>query len=200
MRFIESYENDFRLFLYGKKAKQLKVSEFMLTGRSGVNDIKIGKLISTSKDNEELRNNVCNELLKETNTDYLHFSLIMGLYFGCFNLYNYLYIKPSVRKKIVESNPNRKDTMNFIILHYSSILEYFHDKYGIDDYTLKSIISRMLFCIDNEDIYTSLYNNYVTREIGLILMGVSLSDKFTSCSDAINSFYEKNEDCKLKTN
>ena len=200
MQFIEGCENDIRLFLYGKKAKKLNVSEFMLIGRSGANDIKIGKLISKSNDYDSFRDNVISELINDTNTDYLHFSLIMGLYFGCFNLYNYLYIRPNVRKKIVESNPNRKDTMNFLITHYSYILKYFYDKYGINDNTLKSIISRMLFRIDNEDDYTGLYNNYVTREIGLILMGASLTDKFTCCSDAINCFYEENEDCKLKIN
>ena len=200
MRFIEDIEDDIKIFFCGKKAKKLGVSQFMLKGRTGTIDINISKIIFNCCDHVTFLNTIKDRLNENINTDYLHFSLIMGLYFGCFNLYNYLYISPDVRKKIVLSNPNRTDTINFIVSHYGYIFNYFHSKYGIDDNTLKSIISRMMFCIDNEDDYSFLYNNYVTREIGVILMGVSLSNDFTCCSDAINKFYEENDKCKLKIN
>jgi len=200
LRFIEDYENDLKKLIYGKRANSFNISNYMLRGRTGNADIKIGKLISKSSSCSDFVYNVKNELIKETNTDYLHFSLIMGLYFGYFNLYNYLYIKPSVRKKIVESEPSRRKTMNFIVKHYSYLLKYFHNKYGIEDDLLKNIISKMLFMIDNDNDHEVLYNNYVTKDIGLILMGISLSGEFTSCEDAINVFYKENDDCKLKIN
>ena len=45
-----------------------------------------------------------------------------------------------------------------------------------------------------------LYNNDVTRDLGLILMGVSLKKEFNSCFNAIDYFYEVNDSCKLKIN
>ena len=200
MRFVEGCEDDIKLFFCGKKAKKLKISEFMLKGRTSSQDISISKIIFKSSGFDDFVNTIKDKLCEDTNTDYLHFSLIMGLYFGYFNLYNYLYIKPNVRKKIIDSNPNRHDTMNFIIKHYSYFLDYFYKKYGISDDVLKGIISRMFFCVDNENDYELLYNNYVTRDVGLILMGNSLSNEFTSCCDAINRFYEENDNCKLKIN
>ena len=166
----------------------------MLKGRRGSEDIKIDKIIFSSPDKIAFVNKVEQELLKDTNTDYLDFSLLMGLYFEKFNLYNYVYIKPDVRKIIVNSKPDRKYT------NYSKIAEYFYSKYGIKGEVLSSIICKMLFCVDNDNDYELLYNNDVTRDLGLILMGVSLKKEFNSCFNAIDYFYEVNDSCKLKIN
>ena len=71
-------------------------------------------------------------------------------------------------------------------------------EYGIDDNTLRRIISKMFFIVDTEDDYISIYNNYVCRDLGIILMGTSLFGEFVSCEYAIDYFYEENDNLKLK--
>lgn len=198
MQFIENYEREFRFFLYGDKAKKLDVSKYVFVGRSADSGIRLGKTIRNSASKSELRDNVITLLKSDTNTDYLHFSLIMGLYFGCFNLYNYLYIVPDVRKRIISTNPNRRNTLDFLIKNYSVLFHYFNKKYGIDDNTLRSIISKMFFIVDTEDDYISIYNNYICRDVGIILMGTSLFGEFVSCEYAIDYFCEENDNLKLK--
>lgn len=198
MQFIENYEKEFRFLLYGEKAKKIDVSKYLLVGRSADSGIKIGKTIKSSSSKDEFRENVISLLKSDVNTDYLHFSLIMGLYFGCFNLYNYLYVVPGVRNKIILSNPNRHDTMNFLINNYSSIFSYFNKKYDIDDVSLRNIISKMFFITDTEDDYVLLYNNDICRDLGIILMGTSLFGEFVSCEYAIDYFDEENDNLKLK--
>ena len=198
MQFIENYERDLRFFLYGEKAEKLDISKYILSGRCCDYGIKIGKVIKNSSSKDEFRNRVISLLNNKVNTDYLHFSLIMGLYFGCFNLYNYLYIKPDVRSEIIDNIPNRKDTMNFLVNNYRFMFSYFNKKYGIDDITLRSTISKMFFIADSEDAYIYLYNNDISRDLGIILMGTSLFGEFISCEHAIDYFYEKNDNYKCK--
>lgn len=198
MQFIENYEREFRFFLYGDKAKKLDISKYVFVGRSADSGIKLGKIIRNCSTKDNFRKKVISLLKSNVNTDYLHFSLIMGLYFGCFNLYNYLYIVPKVRNNIILTKPSRGKTLNFLINNYSSIFNYFNKKYGIDDNTLRRIISKMFFIVDTEDDYISIYNNYVCRDLGIILMGTSLFGEFVSCEYAIDYFYEENDNLKLK--
>lgn len=186
--------------LYGERAVKLGVSKGMLSGRLASDGINIVKLISSSTSPEDFRRRVIESLDDDRNTDYLHFSLIMGLYFGCFNLYNYMYICPDDRKKIVGSSPSRSDTMYFIKKYWNVLCEYFSDKYGIKPDELKKIISQMLFIVDSDDVKVKFYNNDIVKDIGKILMGVSLSNEFIGCREAIEFFDESNKNNIRKIN
>ena len=199
MRFVEGIESSIKLALYGKNADKLNVSLSFFDVRTASDGINIGKIVNECKTKKDLYNKVCDELIKETNTDYLHFSLIMGLYFGCYNLYNYLYVSDNMRKRIVESNPNRNDTLNFLIKNYSKILKHCSSVYGVSDEELKCIITKMLFVVpSDEDNY--LYNSNVVRDIGKILIMHSLFDEIDNCTGAVLFFDELNESGKSKNN
>ena len=197
VQIIEEFESSIKMFLYGKKARSLGVSPYMLYGRIASDGIDICKLIKNSNSSSELYKNVCSEIDDDKNTDYLHFSLIMGLYFGCFNLYNYLYITNGVRKRIVECKPNRRDTMNFIIRNYSKLFKYFSLVYGINDNEFKNILSKMLFLVKQDD-DNYLYNSDIVKDFGKILIANSIFDDFNDCFESIVLFDELNEFGKSK--
>ena len=79
MQFIENYEREFRFFLYGDKAKKLDISKYVFVGRSADSGIKLGKIIRNCSTKDNFRKKVISLLKSNVNTDYLHFSLIMGL-------------------------------------------------------------------------------------------------------------------------
>ena len=191
----EEISDSIKLNLFGKKAGLLCVSKFLLTGRRASDGINISKLIHDSSSRDDFKDKVVCEVSRDDNTDFLHFSLIMGLYFGCFNLYNYLYVSPQVRKKIVWGNIDRNDTVNFIIKNYSSLLEYFQAVYGIDDEFLRATLSKVML-LNDEDM--SLYNSDVVRDLGKILMGRTLKGEYSNCYDAIAVFDEENKSVKAK--
>lgn len=195
---IETLEDSIHLFLYEKKAKKLDVSKYMLMGRRGDGCINIYKLINNSSNISDFRNRVISDLDDDRNTDYLHLSLIMGLYFGCFNIYNYMYIKPKVRKKILESNPNREDTREFMDNHISDIIRYFKEEYNIDEDYVVKVIEEMFRVCDDDFIHRNLYNNVVVKDICMILMGRSLDKKFINCRQAIDIFLENTLKNKIK--
>ena len=187
--FIEDFENSIRWNLYGKKCKELNVSREVLFGRRYDDGIHLEKIISQSFDYDQFVNNVSHELIRSKNTDYLHFSLIMGLYFDCFHLYNFMYISPEVLKDVVPTISGGIDTMRFLKNHEYEIFSYLEEKYGIS-YEKYTYLINKLFDVSEYD--QSFYNSNIVRDIGMILMGNSLGKHFYSCQDAIDLFNKRN--------
>ena len=185
---LEDFENSIHLLFYKNKAKKIGISKYMLMGRRNNYGINLFKMIRNCSSDLEFRSEVISNLSDDINTDYLHLSLIMGLYFGCFNLYDYMYLNPSIRYKIINSNPNKKDTLNYFENNKEEIFNYFKDEYNIDKEYILYIINKMFEVCEEDDIHLSLYNNEIVKNIFMILMGRSLSSKDVSCRQAIDVF------------
>ena len=185
-------EDSIKMDLYGKKANKLGISNYMITGRRSDDGLNVIKMMKKCETKEEFRKKVMLSLMDERNTDYLHMSLISGLFFGCFNLYNYVNILPRVRKEIVRTNPNKEDTFSFVRNNLDKISSYFKEKYGIDEDSVVRIISSMFTVTNNKSEQTLMYNNDIVMDMNMILMGRALSNDVLSFDEAIDTFLKEN--------
>lgn len=201
MRIIDDLENDVKELVYKNKAKLCGVSPLMLKGRIARDGISIIKLLRVSKDKMQFDDLVRSELISERNTDFHDFSLLMGQFFGIYNLYSYEFVDKSIKTKIVSSNVDRKYT-NMIFDKYSDkIFEYVSINHNIshDDYI--NLIVKMFKIIDDY----SIYNSDVVKDIGKILIGNCLyaidyfdgnCENLIDCDEAVNYFNDYNEKIK----
>lgn len=197
MRYFEEKENEKRIKKYGNKANHLNISWNLLRGRRAADSINIVKLIENSDNFNDLKNNVAIELYNSTQVDFLHFTLILGLFFDCFNKYDYHQkIDLEVIKKIVESKPNSTKTLEFLGEYEEDLYKYLASRNQLDYETYQNIL-RSMFVINN-DYYFKLYNSDIVWEIGKVIMGYTLNPNINSCEEAVIEFENQNEPKKEK--
>ena len=189
---IDSYTID----KYGTKARLCRVSENLITGRNTDGGIRPLDILKKSKSASEFDDFAREECAKDRNTDFYHFSLLMGQYFGVYNVYCYMYVSQDVRNRLAKAQPNPEETIAFFEEHNFELYQYIYETYGIDYNQYLGITSKMC-TIDNN---YSNYNNPVVRDIGKVLMGNSLyksanpsNSEFIGCGDAIDYFNTCNQ-------
>ena len=193
MRIIDDFENEVKESVYKNKAKLCSVSTLMLRGRNSSDGISIIKLLRASKNKIQFDDLVKSELLKDRNTDFYDFSLLMGQFFGVYNLYSYEFVDKESRTKIVSSNISSEYTNMFFDKYNDKVFEYISYNHSIshDDYI--NLIGKMFMVVNDY----SIYNNSVVKDIGKILMGNYLYamdyfdgnfENLIDCNEAINYF------------
>lgn len=174
MKVFEEMADSKRIRKYGDRAMRLGVSIDLLEGNAMKYGLPIHKLITSNLSCEAFDRKVRTTLYGSNNTDFYDFSLLMGLYFGTYNAYGYLFISNDVKKEVIEVNPNRVDTKRFIKQYHRAIYEYFSNFYGFTNSQIDKFIGMMGEVVtDNQ-----LYNKPCIQDMGKILIGVSyLYDK-----------------------
>lgn len=177
MRIVEDFLDEYKLKRYGSLAENLNTSKDFLKGRRRDDGIKIEELMVMSDGDFSLYQDLIKkELSRYYVTDFLDFSLLLGKFFGVYNLYCYLEIDYDVRKKLINSTKiSRKNTLDFIKNNCRDIYDYLFGKFAIDKEQFVSIVVA-LFDVSNDYCF---YNDEVVREISYILMGhyLFLEDK-----------------------
>lgn len=190
MRIIDDIVSDFRYNKYKDKFIKYRVSPIMATVINSDDGINIIKLVNRSQDYSYLKDSIIVDLLGPRENDYLIFSLLFGLYFDVFNLYNYIYVSPEVRRDIAITDPNSSYTKNIFKENDSDIFSYFKEKYGLDREDYDRLV-KSLFEVNSQE--SILYNSPIIVDMGKILMGSTLQGSFSSCSELIELFDRKNE-------
>lgn len=169
MKIVEDFVDDYRIKKYGELADSLLTSQDFLTGRRSSDGIKIEELlVNANGDFSKYQELVRKRLSKYYNTDFLDFSLLMGNFFGVYNLYCYDFINQDIRYRLINNeNISRQATLNFIKKNCRDIYNHLFMNFGIDEEEFIKITSS-LFEVNNDN---SLYNDAVVREIAYILMG-----------------------------
>lgn len=196
MRVIDEIVSDIKYKKYKDRFLKLSVSPVLATVACSDDGINIIKMVNDSYDYDYLKDSIIVDLLGPRENDYLIFSLLFGLYFDVFNLYNYMYIEPEVRREIVSKEINANLTKEFFKRYESQLLSYFEEVHGIDSETYHKMIN-LLFEIREFD--SQYYNNPIIVDISKILMGYTLSGKFIGCSELIELFDRENEINRKKT-
>lgn len=190
MRIIDDIVCDFRYKKYKDRFLKFRVSPIMVTVINSDDGINIIKLVNKSQDYINLKDLIIVDLLGPRENDYLIFSLLFGLYFDVFNLYNYIYVSPEVRRDIAITDPNSSYTKNIFKENDSDIFSYFKEKYGLDREDYDRLV-KSLFEVNSQE--SILYNSPIIVDMGKILMGSTLQGSFSSCSELIELFDRKNE-------
>lgn len=195
MPIIEEIINSNRIKKYGDKCKNLDVSTLFLMGREAEDGISVRTLVKKCNSKQEFESKIRSCLLKTNREDFYHYSLIMGFYFGIFNLYCYQTINKEIRDEIIKSNINCNDTKQFLCDNYSKIYKYFFDTFGLSEEDFEKLIVRV-FSLNEDYLY---YNNPLIFELGRILIGNTLAKNrgygngFIECRDAIDYFFMRNK-------
>ena len=113
MRIIDEIVSDVKYKKYKDRFLELSVSPVLATVARSDDGINIIKMVNDSYDYDYLKDSIIVDLLGPRENDYLIFSLLFGLYFDVFNLYNYMYIEPEVRREIVSKEINANLTKEF---------------------------------------------------------------------------------------
>lgn len=198
MRIVNDIIGNSIISRYGEKANELGVSKLMIIGRTGENGISILDMVKKSNSRKEFSLAVKMELQLYRNTDFYHYSLLMGQFFGVYNIYNYMFIAPNVRNELIISQPNVNKTVEFFNMNNVEIFSYINKKYGLGQSEYVDLVNNM-FSLNND---YSVYNNAIINDIGMILMGNQLfradtnSRTFLGCRGCINYFNRKNEEKK----
>lgn len=179
-------ENIMRL-KYEKKALQLNISLELLYSKNGDQGIHISKMINRSLDKEDFNKYARWEIKKKRITDYFHHSLIMGLYFGYYNVFPYMYISQNIRNQISVIKPNKEKTIEFIRKNEKKLAKFFENKYGLDYCDFQTITKRLFSKCQN-------LNSPIISDYSKILMGNDLyvynhnNKNFIGCENCINYF------------
>ena len=170
MRVFEEMADEARIKKYGPKALELDVSYNLLCGNAMNYGIPIHKLIAKASSKEDFNRKVLGTLYDSERTDFYDFSLLMGLYFGVYNSYGYLYVAPEVKREVIEANPNREDTISFLAQYQEAICHYFQEAYDFSDLQTTSFVEKMTDVLTGSELY---HKSYV-HDFGKLLMGVYL--------------------------
>ena len=195
MGMIREAKDSLVVDIYGRKALSIGVSYDLLVGSNGEGGINILSMIKKSKTKEDFDKLAIDEIIKVRNTDFYHYSLLMGQYFGIYNIYSYVYVEQDSREFIMKSNPNFFKTKKFIEEHDKEIFQYINSTYSVD-YDFYGEVLERIFNINYDN---SIYNNDVVKDISKILMGNDLYNirnngtGFIGCREAIDYFEKQNE-------
>lgn len=202
MKVFEELTDGVRVRKYGAKAKEVDVSFDLLCGNAMNYGIPIHKMVEKAVSKEDFHRKVRTTLYGSDKTDFYDFSLLMGLYFGVYNSYGYLYIDSDIKKEVLETNPNYNDTSKFLSQYQEAICQYFHDFYGFSSSKTKDFIEKMGTVFTDGE----LYHETCVEDLGKLLMGVSLFydkeevdskqveiEKMISSGVIISEFNHKNE-------
>lgn len=201
MKIIEDCVDDYKLKRYGKLADGLKTSKSFLTGRRGSDGIRIEKLLEAANgDFLEYQELIKDDLNHYHKTDFLDFSLLLGKFFGVYNLYNYVYINhDNITKLNNSSKISRRETLYFLKKNCREIYDYLFEKFLISTDEFINLTSS-LFEVRNDN---SLYNDELVREVAYILMGNylflenhSLDNYFLGSAFCVQYFKRQNKDDK----
>lgn len=170
MRVFEELADEARIKKYGLKAKEFDVSCNLLCGNAMNYGIPIHKIIAKASSKEDFNRKVRTTLYDSERIDFYDFSLLMGLYFGVYNSYGYLYVAPEVKREIIEANPNREDTISFLNQYQEAICHYFQETYDFSDLQTTTFVGKMTDILTDRELY---HKSYV-HDFGKLLMGVYL--------------------------
>lgn len=196
MRIIDEIVSDVKYKKYKDKFIRFRVSPVMATVARGDDGINIIKLVNSCSNYNDLKDSIIVDLLGPRENDFLIFSLLFGLFFDTFNLYSYMYINPELRRNIALLEPNCSGTRDFFKEKDNEISSYFEEEHGIDIDTYHKIIDSLFEVRDYDG---DFYNNPIIIDISKILMGWTISHKFTSCRELIELFDRENEINRKKT-
>lgn len=190
MGIIDDIVRDYKYNKYKDEFIKFRVSPVIAAVPNSDDGINLIKMVNDSDNYDNLKDSIIVDLLGPRENDYLIFSLLFGLYFDTFNLYNYKYINPEVRRDIAITEPNCFSTKKIIEDNDFALFLYFEEKYGIvrEEYDL---LIKSLFDINIGD--SSYYNSRIVEDLGKILMGFTLNGSFTTCEELIDLFDRKNE-------
>lgn len=170
MRIFEEMANESRIKKYGAKAKLVDASNYLLCGNAMNYGIPIHKMMANSSSKEDFHEMVLSTLYNSERTDFYDFSLLMGLYFGVYNSYGYLYVSPDTKKEVIEANPSREDTIRFLERYQEAICQYFYEFHDFSSVETIAFIEKMGMVSTDRELYHQPY----VHEFGKLLMGVSL--------------------------
>lgn len=194
MKMIDDMVDSYVLTKYQEKANSLGVSSRMLIGRSANDGISPLMLVKSSSNRQQFEDLVDAELTINKNTDFYHFSLLMGKYFGVYNLYTYMFVVPKMREEIMRRKPNLSKTIAFFNKYNDNIFGYVEEMYGFSRDEYNEVLKNMF---RRRDDY-GLYNSPIVQDIGKTLMGCSLLESenglglFIRSGEAIRYFEQKN--------
>lgn len=203
MRIFEEMADERRIKKFGYLAHKLRTSYMLLTGRRGEGGIRIEDLLIESNGNfrryqEIIRKNLSGYY----EVDFLDFSLMMGKFFGVYNMYCYKDISRDIRRRIInDSNINRNNTKELLELRCAEIYDYFCSKYQISMKDFFTIMSNLFVVSDDY----SLYNNPLVTDLFYMLIGnyLFLEDNnlcggFIGCKKSIDYFEKTNNELNKK--
>lgn len=170
MRIIEELFDAIQIRRYQDKARTCGVSTELLKGNHFKTMINIPELLDKSCNFSQLNENVREELMKREMTDFYDFSLLMGLNFGVYNCYNYVYLSEPIKNQLLEVEPSVYKTKMFFQNNYHSIYYYLEEQYGMDPDMYQDIVIKMFDVIPDH----SFYNHDIVNEISQILFGCQL--------------------------
>lgn len=193
MRIFEEISDERKIKRFGVLAHKLNTSYMMLTGRRAEDGIKIEELLVESNgDFNKYQEIIRKSLSGYYKVDFLDFSLLMGKFFGVYNMYCYKDINMDVRRRIInDSNINRDNTKELLETRCVEMYDYFNSKYQTSMKEFFTIISKLFVVRDDY----SLYNSPVVIDLFYILIGNylflednNLSEGFIGCSKSIDYF------------
>ena len=193
MRIIDDIENNIREKLYKGKSEICLVSPLLIRGRVASDGISIPKLLKYSNKKVEFDTLVKQELTSDRKTDFYDFSLLMGQFFGVYNLYSYQYIDRDSRNKLVNSKVDKEYTKKIFDKYNDKIFDYISIVHNISYSKYSDLIDKMFRVVNDY----SIYNNDVVKDIGKILIGNRLygidyfdenSECLIDCNEAIDYF------------
>lgn len=184
--------------LYASKAKILNLSPALLNGADDNMNLKTIVKFSETK---EILDKQIKTILINPESNFLDFSLIMGLFFGVYNQYQYEYIDFEIKSKIVKNAPNCEQIKETVEHNKNKIFEFLVKYYKIDRKTFEDTISRM-FILEDENSEYSLYEEGFANIIGKIILGnylylnelgIKNSTYLIDCEDAIKFIDKLNQ-------
>lgn len=178
MGFVSDIVGDRKTNKYGEHLNHLAVSNRFFYHKHPSNCIQPDELALGANSKEELRRTVCVSLYYRGKPDFYDFSLIMGLFFGTFNIYSYQNLTENMKKELVSLDLNSEITRNFLSEYSSSLIDYFQKTYDIHADFYQKEVDRMFTVADDE----SLYGNIVCNDLGKILIASYLTmSSFDNC-------------------
>lgn len=169
---IGELTQDVRIKLYGKRAMALRVSPDMIRLKMPNDCISVINMVKKSKSPRQFRDLANKELLMDRHTDYHDFSLLMGSYFGVYNLYRAEYVHKDVRKELLRENPSPAKTREFFEIYHDSIFSYMEQQYGFDSELYDMVLEKLFTVSYDSSIY--YYDVPEFAIMGKIVMGNQL--------------------------
>ncbi len=162
--------NDYNSRRKQNKANGLGISTNMLNLKVNTYSTNFNKIVKEVNTKEQLDKILRNELITKDKSSFYTYSIIMGLYFGIYNLYCYIPLSRPLVNKILKTSPNREDTLIFFENYHNEIVNLLNSKYNLTEAETNNIVNKMFHIIED----SSLYNNEIVSDIAKILIGSNL--------------------------
>jgi len=198
MLVFEDFNRSIKIRKYGEMARVLKTSSLLFTGRraeDGINIIDI--MVKSCNDFSRYQGLIKYAVILNSKIDFLDLSLVMGKFFGVYNLYNYEHLSIDVRNRLVsDESINSIATRVIISYNFSDIYQYVSDNFPIGKEEFFNFISSLFVVRDDNSLYNSPVFSCLAHILmgnALFLKGNQLSNGFIGSSEAILYFSQIND-------